>query len=110
MSDTRPPGSGLQPERTDLAWRRTALAVAATSLVGLRVLPAHAPGWPSLVPGLLGLLTAIVLLVAGERRYRTTRRRLTAATPAPINGGLTLLVTAVSCALLAAGGLTALLG
>jgi uncharacterized membrane protein YidH (DUF202 family) len=61
---------GLQPERTELAWRRTALALGAGSLVAARLLPAvfqHA-AWTFV--GLSGLVAATVLWVAARRRYR----------------------------------------
>ena len=64
---------GLQPERTELAWRRTALAIGVGSLIALRILPAIAPtpalqqAW--LAPGILGLLFA-VWWVQTERRQQ----------------------------------------
>lgn len=61
---------GLQPERTELAWRRTALALGAGSLVAARLLPEvfqHA-AWA--FAGLAGLIAATVLWVAARRRYR----------------------------------------
>lgn len=61
---------GLQPERTELAWRRTALALGVGSLVAARLLPEafqHA-AWPFV--GLAGLVAATVLWVAARRRYR----------------------------------------
>ena len=61
---------GLQPERTELAWRRTALALGAGSLVALRLLPVafgH-PAWAFL--GVAGLAIAAALWLAARRRYR----------------------------------------
>ena len=67
---------GLQPERTELAWRRTALAIAIGSLVSLRIFPLVLP--PPLaalgfVPGAIGLVAACALWLAARRRLlRTT--------------------------------------
>lgn len=61
---------GLQPERTELAWRRTALALGAGSLVALRLLPVafgH-PAWA--FGGVVGLAVAATFWLAARRRYR----------------------------------------
>ncbi|MEV0893971.1 DUF202 domain-containing protein [Promicromonospora sp. NPDC050262] len=63
------PVPGLQPERTELAWRRTALSVAAVSLVGARLLPALFGSTVWLLPGLAGLMLAGYLLIASRRRH-----------------------------------------
>lgn len=61
---------GLQPERTELAWRRTALAIGVGSLVTLRLLPvALGSAWWVAI-GLGGLLVAVALWVGGRRRMR----------------------------------------
>lgn len=60
---------GLQPERTELAWRRTALALGAGSLVALRLSPVafgH-PVWA--FAGVAGLAMAAMLWIAARRRY-----------------------------------------
>jgi uncharacterized membrane protein YidH (DUF202 family) len=64
--------AGLQPERTELAWRRTALALGVGSLIALRMLPAALgnPWWT--LAGAAGLLTAALLWVAARRRYVAT--------------------------------------
>lgn len=62
---------GLQPERTALAWRRTALALLVGSVVGARLL-ADAWGWLALALGALGAASAVVVSVAGARRARAT--------------------------------------
>lgn len=71
---------GLQPERTELAWRRTALAIGVGSLVALRVLPTLAPTPEGqlmlLVPGVVGVLFAAVLWVRARARARRTIRAL----------------------------------
>lgn len=62
---------GLQPERTELAWRRISLALAVGSLVAMRMLPATLGGVGWVVPGLVGLVCAGVLWQAA--RHRTAR-------------------------------------
>ncbi len=54
-------GHGLQEERTALAWRRTGLSVAVTSLIALHVLPVHL-GRVGLVLPIVGLLWSLDLL------------------------------------------------
>ena len=88
---------GLQPERTELAWRRTALAIAIGSLLSLRVFPLVLPdgsaGW-GLVPGVLGVGTAALLWGAARRRQRRTTAVLTARATGPLpSGGLPLVLT-----------------
>lgn len=78
MSDLFDPG--LQPERTELAWRRTALAIAVGSLVALRLLPAVLGHIAWIAPGVFGLITAGMLWLAARRRYA----RVSAAT---VGGG-----------------------
>ncbi|WJL94534.1 DUF202 domain-containing protein [Microbacterium sp. ET2] len=61
---------GLQPERTELAWRRTALAFGIGSIVAMRLIPAvFGSAWWVLV-GVAGLITAGALWVFAQRRYR----------------------------------------
>lgn len=67
---------GLQPERTELAWRRTALALGAGSLVALRLFPVafgH-PAWA--FGGVAGLVMAALLWFAARRRYRAVNEVL----------------------------------
>jgi len=102
---------GLQPERTELAWRRTALAIAIGSLVSLRVFPLLLPpaftAW-GFVPGAVGLVAACALWFAARRRQlRMTawlHSTLPGATPpgsaritAP-GGGLLVALTALATA------------
>jgi putative membrane protein len=69
------PDVGLAAERTAMAWQRTALALAAFS-----ALLVHLAERELLLalPGLGGLVLALVLLVQGERRYIWTVRRIEA--------------------------------
>ena len=74
----RPPAHpGLQPERTALAWRRTALSVTVGSLVGLRVLPPQLGALGCAVSA-LGLLWGLDLVLTARRRYRDGARMLRA--------------------------------
>lgn len=85
---------GLQPERTELAWRRTALAVAIGSLLSLRVLPMALPeaaaAW-GFAPGLLGIVAACALWLAARRRQLRVTAVLTEASPGDAPGGALLL-------------------
>lgn len=74
----RPFDAGLWPERTALAWRRTALAVAVGSLMALRVLPEILGPW-ALIPAALGAGVSFVALVLTHRRYRRVHTMLTSS-------------------------------
>lgn len=103
---SRPFDAGLQPERTALAWRRTALAVAVGSLAALRILPEVLGPW-ALIPTALGAAVSLVALVATQRRYRRMHTILTASDSdrVALSGGLLpALITAATMA----GGIMAL--
>jgi uncharacterized membrane protein YidH (DUF202 family) len=86
---------GLQPERTALAWRRTALALAVGALIAFRLLLPVLGLW-SLAAGLLGTALASVIWVLAGRRARGTREALRHPS-APLPGaGLLLLVALVA--------------
>ncbi|MFK4834447.1 DUF202 domain-containing protein [Microbacterium sp. ZW T2_14] len=80
MSDRRVFDPGLQPERTELAWRRTSLAIGVGSLLALRVLPSIAttPALQQLllVPGIAGVAFAVVLWTRARARHRVVNRAL----------------------------------
>ncbi|MCT9821251.1 DUF202 domain-containing protein [Microbacterium sp. W1N] len=67
---------GLQPERTELAWRRTALALGVGAIVSMRMLPLAFgdPWW--IVVGMVGLLVAAAMWLGARRRYRVGTRLL----------------------------------
>ncbi|MGW9156773.1 DUF202 domain-containing protein [Microbacterium sp. NPDC055665] len=75
---------GLQPERTELAWRRTALAIAIGSVVSLRIfpllLPSDAAAW-GFAPGVIGIGAACAFWVAARRRQLQTTGALQSSTP-----------------------------
>ncbi|MGY1842631.1 DUF202 domain-containing protein [Modestobacter sp. SYSU DS0875] len=77
---TRSPGrvfdAGLQAERTALAWRRTALAVA-VGAVGAGRLAVPVLGALALVAAAVGLGQAALVALAARRRYRVVHRSLT---------------------------------
>ncbi|GAA1972808.1 DUF202 domain-containing protein [Microbacterium pumilum] len=77
MTQLSPRDPGLQPERTELAWRRTALALAVGSLISLRLFPEALgdPLWA--IPGLAGLVAAGALWMTARRRYRQTEAAVT---------------------------------
>lgn len=99
---------GLQPERTELAWTRTALAIAVGSLVALRVLPALAGYGVQQVlwmaPGLVGLAFAICIRLLARSRYSRVNRALLFERPGDLPGAsllLALALFAISCGICA---------
>ena len=72
----RPFDKGLQPERSALAWQRTALSIAVGSLVFGRILSESLGLW-ALLPMLIGLLMSSVLGMKAHRRYAHHHRTLT---------------------------------
>jgi Domain of unknown function DUF. len=60
---------GLQPERTELAWRRTSLALALGALVSMRILPDALGSIAWVIPGAAGLVVAALIWYAGRHRY-----------------------------------------
>lgn len=86
---------GLQPERTHLAWRRTALSVALGSIVALRIRPGvfHAAIW--YVPGVLGVAVAAWLWWVSARRYRHVNDHLVEGRRPHGPGAAALLATTV---------------
>lgn len=101
--------SGLQPERTALAWRRTSLTIATCALVALRVLPQAAETWWSPIPGLFGFCSAVFLFVVSHCRYTELNRHLSAAQDVYIINAAMILLAVVTTGLLGLLSLTALL-
>lgn len=63
---------GLQPERTELARRRTCLSLGVGSVVAMRILPEvfEEPLW--VLGGVFGIVLSGVLWFAARRRYQRT--------------------------------------
>jgi uncharacterized membrane protein YidH (DUF202 family) len=95
-------GSGLQPERTALAWRRTVISLLVGSVVAGRLL-AGGLGWWAIVVGAGGLVVSGVVWVLAAKRGRRVARALSDDEPLP--GGGLLLVLGVFVATAAAVGM-----
>lgn len=108
---TAPRDPGLQPERTELSWRRTLLALAVGALVSVRVLPQVLGDW-TIGTGLLGVLIAVVLWAVARRRHRRVEAvfRAERSRSAMPGGALLLAVALFAAAGAALGVLYALLG
>lgn len=102
----RPFDAGLWVERTALAWRRTALAVAVGSLAALRILPEILGSW-AFIPAALGAGVAMVALGLTHKRYRRIHTILTTSESerVEVNGGVLPALLAVATV---AGGVLAL--
>lgn len=103
--------AGLQPERTTLAWVRTALAAIVVCLLAARL--ARSSGLAAVVVGLGGTVASAALVTLQTRRHyrRDTRLRTgVAVEPAllPVLGVtvLTVLVAAAALALVLIGAPT----
>jgi hypothetical protein len=62
---------GLQPERTELAWRRTALSLGIGSLIALRLLPVAFGNAILAWAGVMGLCASAFFWLSARRRYET---------------------------------------
>lgn len=95
---------GLQPERTGLAWWRTALSITAVALLALRTALTAGSGW-SLAASVIGAAAAVVLLLVGWDRpaYRPDAGDVTSRASRRVVAGLAAAVVAM--ALLEAVGL-----
>lgn len=100
---------GLQPERTELAWRRTGLSIAVGSVVAMRLLPeALGNGW-WIVPGILGVIFSAVLWQWSRRRYeKVSFATVTMRDRTLVPDGALLLALAVFVTLVGALGITVL--
>ena len=72
---------GLQPERTQLAWRRTALSIAIVSLIAARALPVIFESGLWVIPGVTGVAASAVFWIASARRARAIDRALSSGRP-----------------------------
>lgn len=96
---------GLQPERTQLAWRRTSLAIAVGSVVSLRILPALADTAVWFAPGGVGLAFAGWIWWVAHRRYRRFNAQVRATGYPTSSGGASLAAIAVFASLLGVAAL-----
>ena len=94
--DPRVSDPGLQPERTALAWRRTALALTTTAIVEMRILPELLGIW-AMVPAGTGIAGALAILCLAHRRHLTVHRMLVSSRSdrVPLPGGALLLCAAL---------------
>lgn len=94
-SATRVP-AGLQPERTALAWQRTALALLGLGLASPRLTWGSLGPW-SLLPALVVVVGSLAILARSHRRYRTATHLLKGR-PAGLrlDGRLPLLTTVLA--------------
>ncbi|MCI2238695.1 DUF202 domain-containing protein [Paenibacillus sp. TRM 82003] len=98
--------AGLQPERTALAWRRTALSLVVAGLGAARLLLPQL-GAGAVVLGLFTAATGAVVHVLASRRARRTTARLLASGDLdhPAASAHLIATTAAACALIGLGGL-----
>ncbi|GAA2943928.1 hypothetical protein GCM10010458_31450 [Microbacterium luteolum] len=108
---TAPPfDRGLQPERSELAWRRTGLAFAVTSIVALRLLPAVFDDARWVVAGVVGVLLSTVLWTLSRRRGRRTSEALRAqGLRARLPGGGLVFAVSLGLSVVGAAGIVVVL-
>lgn len=79
---TGPWDAGLQPERAELAWRRTVLTVTAGTVIAARYLGQSHPVFGLMLP-LAALAGGLTLLYLGTSRFRVLGARLREAGTRP---------------------------
>jgi uncharacterized membrane protein YidH (DUF202 family) len=87
---------GAQPERTALAWRRTALALVVGSVVAAR-LTAPVLGVLAVAMGVVGAGLAAAVWGSAGRRYAVVRRCMDEERPLDGSAGPALAATAAVC-------------
>lgn len=87
--------SGLQSERTALAWRRTALSLLVGSVLAVRLL-LPVLGGGSVVVGIVGLLVTAVVWVLSTRRERQADAAVGGSATTPGAGLLCFLAITIS--------------
>ena len=95
---------GLQPERTLLAWRRTALGITVLSAVCVRF-TAFSWGLPAVLIGLVGVILGLLAYLVTGHRYRRVHHHLVRTDQHPGNGWPQICLSAAALLL----GITALL-
>lgn len=83
--------NGLQAERTELAWRRTSLALGVGSLVAFRLLPTMLDSHFWALAGVGGFVMAAAVYLGARRRYRTVHARQLASGARPVLPGAGLM-------------------
>lgn len=102
---------GLQPERTLLAWRRTALAfvVAVTVAISIRY-PAEVGGVAAAIVGIVAVALIVIAYAGASVYYGRVHRALVAGAPASKPGGAAMALLFAAALMLAIVGLGAVLG
>lgn len=108
MTSYRTWHSGLQLERTNLAWRRTALVVFGLGLAAPRLAWENVGGWSLLISGAVAA-GALALFAGAGRRYTRAREVLLAGEGLLPDGRLVLLACVLT-ALLAGFGVVIVVG
>lgn len=92
MTSDHPWDTGLQPERTALAWSRFSIALAVVGVATLRTFSHPRLDWTSVLSAGFVLVTALVIGQRGSARYGTSHRAMHDQRTLP--GGLLLAASA----------------
>jgi uncharacterized membrane protein YidH (DUF202 family) len=107
-----PRDPGVQPERTLLAWRRTALALVVVAALATRYLAVEL-GVGAAAFGAFGILLATIALVSAQLRFRRVQRSFAdadaRAAPLP-TAGRTLAFTALAALAVGIGAFVLVIG
>jgi len=98
MSD-RPFDPGLQPERSLLSWRRTALALALVSAVGAHLTVGQS-GVIAVIGGAIGVAVSVLAYIGAAKRYRRIHTSLSESTSVMGVSSWPLLLVALGTVLL----------